>query len=50
MNIYVAYQIDMFRRRLYEYVFVMLFRNKDKTLQGVCNLKLQRNLFHKYAK
>ena len=28
--IYIAYQIDMFRTWLYEYVWVMLFRNKHK--------------------
>ena len=34
--IYIAYQIDMFRTWLYEYVLVMLFRNKHKALQRVC--------------
>ena len=32
---YVAYQIDMFRRRLYEYVFVMLFRNKQNITRSM---------------
>ena len=48
--IYIAYQIDMFRTWLYEYVLVMLFRNKHKALQRVCNLKLQLNLCLKYPK
>ena len=39
--IYIAYQIDMFRTWLYEYVLVMLFRNKHKALQSVCKTTIE---------
>ena len=31
----------MFRTWLYEYVFVMLFRNKHKALQRVCKITIE---------